>query len=168
MTGGGQENGLRSGTENVPAIAGFAKALEIAAMERVIETDRLSILQHYFIDELQRRFPDTILNGSYTEGERLVNNINITFMGKNGNMFDHEFFLLELDARGIACSTKSACLRDDDESYVVRALRNACAKEIADRETSAQAIRFSLGRCTTKKDIDYTLKMIDEIMSKRI
>jgi cysteine desulfurase len=183
ITGGGQESSLRSGTENVPAIAGFAKALEIAAEERDSETARLFILQKYFVGELQRRVPGIILNGSYAERERLVNNINVTFPnkqqknGRNDFDFDHEFFLLELDVRGVACSTKSACLRDDDESYVIRALRTAGSekkeKGIHDEKssvatTSAQAIRFSLGRFTTMKDLDYTLKMIDEIMSKRI
>ena len=171
MTGGGQESGLRPGTENVPAIAGFAKALEIATAERTGETARLSILQDYFVEGLKRCVPDIILNGSYGYSKRLVNNINITFPGKirdGGDSshdfeFNHEFFLLELDARGITCSTKSACLRDDDESYVVRALRTA-----AEIEISAQAIRFSLGRFTTKKDIDYSLKMINEIMCRHV
>jgi cysteine desulfurase len=165
ITGGGQEDSLRSGTENVPAIAGFSKALEIATAERSDEITRLSTLQNYFVEELKKRVPDINFNGSYAEGKRLVNNINVTFPKKQKSdvEFDHEFFLLELDARGVSCSTKSACLRDEDESYVVRALRTASEAKI-----SAQAIRFSLGRFTTKKDIDYTLKMIDEIMLKRI
>jgi cysteine desulfurase len=184
MTGGGQENDLRPGTENVPAIAGLAKALEIALKEHGSAIAHLFFLQNYFIGELKRRIPGIILNGSYAEGKRLVNNVNVTFPTfpkKNNTVvnpaatsvshataFDHEFFLLELDARGIACSTKSACLRDADESYVVRALRNASKNaskaEKSGMEYSAQSIRFSLGRFTTKKDIDYTLKMIDEIM----
>jgi cysteine desulfurase len=179
MTGGGHESGVRPGTENIPAIAGFAKALEIAAAERVSETKRLLTLRNYFVEELKRLVPGIILNGSYVESERLVNNINVTFPRKQKNGidpdrdldFDHEFFLLELDVRGIALSTKSACLRDEDESYVVRALRNARDREVdggssGREQSSAQAIRFSLGRKTAKKDIDYTLGMIDEILMK--
>lgn len=164
MAGGGQENGLRPGTENVPAIAGFTKALFLAAEERTRETVRLLKLRDYFIEELKKRLPDIILNGSYGEGRRLVNNINVT------GDFDHEFFLLELDVRGIACSTKSACLRDEDESYVVRALRAADTVDTVASagRAAAQSIRFSLGRFTMKKDIDYTLKMIDEIISLRL
>jgi len=157
MYGGGQENGLRSGTENVAAAAGFAKALEVAAIEKEEESKRIVILRDYFIEQLKIRFSDLQVNGAYTKGDtekRLVNNINVTL--KN---FDHEFFLLQLDARGVLCSTKSACLRDEDESYVIRALYKTTAQK------TPQSLRFSLGRFTTKRNIDFALKMIDDILS---
>lgn len=166
MYGGGQENGLRSGTENVAAAAGFAKALEIAGEERQTETVRIVGLRDYFIEQLKTRFSALKIHGAYAAGDiekRLANNINVTLAGeeKTGitkTDIDHEFFLLQLDVRGVMCSTKSACLRDEDESYVLRALKNAVQK-------TPQALRFSLGRFTKKRDIDYALKMIDDIVA---
>jgi cysteine sulfinate desulfinase/cysteine desulfurase-like protein len=74
---------------------------------------------------------------------------------------DHEFLLLKLDARGVACSTKSACLRDESESYVIRALRRAQATAVQNGTLSAatfpqtpHALRFSFGRWTTKRELD--------------
>jgi|ERR1035437_4687536 cysteine desulfurase len=154
LYGGGQENDMRPGTENIPAIAGFARAIEIAVSDRVKETKRLAILRDYFIDRLKKKNPTIEIQGTYKKGDttiRLANNINVSFPD-----MDHEFFLLELDARGIACSTKSSCLRDEDESYVLRAMGKTGKK--------AQSLRFTLGRGTTKADIDYTLKNIDELV----
>jgi cysteine desulfurase len=165
MYGGGQENGLRSGTENVAGAVGFSKALEIAALERITETMRLVALRDYFIDQLRtktKEHPKTKvsgsssdsfrINGAYTAGDartRIANNINVSLPG-----VDHEFFMLQLDARGVACSTKSACLRDEDESYVLKAIGE-----------KGQSLRFSLGRFTKKKDIVRALKFIDEILA---
>jgi len=82
---------------------------------------------------------------------------------------DHEFLLLKLDARGVACSTKSACLRDEDESYVIRALRRAQTAAAANSNLPASsvpltphAIRFSFGRWTTKCEIDRTIVALVE------
>ena len=161
LLGGGQEDGLRPSTENVPAIAGFAKAMAIARDERGSSEDktgdgiatgevvRLTKLRDYFIKTLIHRHTGTRVNGSHAPHERIANNVNVTFPN-----IDHEYFVLELDARGVACSTKSACLRDADTSYVITAIGNA----------EGQSVRFSLGRTTTKRDIDETLKIIDEIM----
>jgi cysteine desulfurase len=169
MYGGGQEKGLRSGTENVAGILGFAKALEIAAMERGDvsgriggEIARVAGLRDYFIEQLRKRFPALIVHGAYqpfdpnTE-KRIANNINVTLgLPSSGakKEIDHEFFLLQLDVRGVSCSTKSACLWDSDESYVLKAIG-----------ARGQSLRFSLGRFTSKKDIRYALKSIDEILA---
>ncbi len=146
MFGGGQENDLRPGTENVPGILGFTKALEIAKKENKnnTETDRLTQLRDYCMEKLSSNVPGVVINGDRTQ--RIANNINMSIPG-----VDHEFLLLQLDVRGIACSTKSSCLRDEDESYVIKALGE-----------SRQSLRFSFGRSTTKKDIDYLVKSIDE------
>jgi cysteine desulfurase len=159
MYGGGQENGLRSGTENVAGAVGFSKALEIAALERTVETMRLVALRDYFIDQLRAKTKVGIssndnfrINGAYTAGDarsRVANNINVSLPN-----IDHEFFMLQLDARGVVCSTKSACLRDEDESYVLRAIGE-----------KGQSLRFSLGRFTKKKDIVRALKFIDETLA---
>ncbi len=147
MYGGGQEDGLRPGTENTAGIIGFAKALTIAAQEKVKETKRLTTLREYAFEKLIQTIPGLVINGD--RAERIANNISISIPG-----IDHEFLLLQLDVRGIQCSTKSSCLRDEDESYVLRALRG--------QGTIEQALRFSLGRSTTKKDLDYLVKSIDD------
>ncbi len=130
--GGGQEKGLRSGTENVPGIMGFALALEIADKLRDKEFKRLGELKNFFIKELK----GIKINGSPEKTSPHILNISIPGI-------DNEFFVLKLDAKGIECSTKSACLRDEDESYVLRAIG-------ADSRTS---IRFSFGRSTSKNDL---------------
>jgi cysteine desulfurase len=158
--GGGQENSARPGTENVPAIAGFAKALEIADVERVKETKRLTVLRDYFVTSLQKIEKIKVnIHGAYTLGDstaRLANNINVSF----DTQVDHEFLSLELDAQGILCSTKSSCLQDEDESYVLRALAKNSPK------MAKNSLRFTLGRYTTKKDIDYTTQMITKLLTK--
>jgi cysteine desulfurase len=152
IVGGGQESCMRAGTENIPGIVGFAQALEIAHIEREKETARLATLRDMFIDELLKHHPQCVLNGSRTE--RIANNVNISIPD-----IDNEFFVLQLDAAGIACSTKSSCLRDENESYVIEALHH-------DKQRSASSIRFSFGRFTKKGDIAYILKVIDRILKK--
>lgn len=131
--GGGQESGLRSGTENIPAIRGFAKALEIANNEREVEVKRVIELRNYFIKELKKVREDIKVN---CEGSPFILNVTIP-------KIDNEFFVLQLDARGISCSTKSSCLGDSDESYVLNAMG----------VNSKESIRFSFGRWTTKRDL---------------
>lgn len=151
--GGGQERGLRSGTENIPAIMGFAKALDIAEKERIRMRIWMGELRERFIDGLKSIRADIQVNGS----ELMINDnqsphiLNVSIPG-----IDNEFFVLQLDARGIACSTKSSCLRDEDESYVLKAIG-------AHSKTS---IRFSFGRWTKKGDIKRALGIIKEVFKK--
>ncbi len=151
--GGGQEKGINPGTENVPAIVGLAKALELAQKEREKESARLSRLRDYFIKGILKSVPDTVLNGSAEK--RLPNNVNISFLGVEG-----ESIVLYLDARGIACSTGSACNSDNLEvSHVIRALGRPY-------EYAHGSVRFTLGKKTKKEDIDYVLKVLPEIIKK--
>lgn len=174
--GGGQERGVRSTTENVPAIAGFAKAFEIVTAEREKESARLTKLRDYFYsnllqnigievtkegekgkngrksDRMSGQFKRVVINGDLWE--RLPNNINISLPG-----LDTEFLLLKLDAVGIACSTKSSCLGSEGGSYVVRAIGGG-------EERANSTLRFSLGRHTTKKDVDFLLKCLHKIAPK--
>lgn len=152
IIGGGQERGLRSGTENVPAIVGFVKALTIVDVMREKETERLAVLQNYFVALVKNNFPGAIINGSLTE--RLPNNINVTFPGIPG-----EQLVIELDAHGIAVSAQSACTTDDDASYVLQAIDS-------NRNTNDGGVRFSMGRSTTKKDIDYLVHALQTIITK--
>lgn len=148
--GGGQEKGLRSGTENVPLIVGLAKAIEIANKNNFKNNERLSKLRDYFIKKIEEKIPQAVLNGDRIQ--RLPNNINISISG-----IDPEFVVLELDEKGIVCSTKSACLKDESASYVISALSR-------DRNHSQTSLRFSLGLETAKKDIDYVVKILAELI----
>jgi len=151
--GGGQEMNLRSGTENVPGIVGFAKALELAQKDREKESERLTKLRDYFIEEILQRIPRTVLNGSVSE--RLPNNVNVSFHGVEGEAVE-----LYLDAKGIACSTGSACTSSSLEpSHVVMALGRPY-------EYAHGSVRFTMGKKTTKQELDYVLKVLPDIIKK--
>lgn len=152
MYGGGQESGLRSGTENVPAIVGLAAALEIAQKDRAKENARLVKLRDYFIAEILKRTPGAILNGHAQN--RLPNNINISIPRLEG-----EAVVIYLDEKGVAVSTGSACSSTElIPSHVVSTLGRS-------REYAGGSLRFSLGRNTTKKDLDYVLKVLPDIVT---
>lgn len=151
LFGGGQERGLRSGTENVPSIVGLAKALEIAQAERVAENQRLSQLRDRLSEGLLKRIPKTILNGHPTE--RLPNNVNVSILDIEG-----EAFTLFLNEFGIYASTGSACTSESlDPSHVIIAtgLPYECAHG---------SIRFTLGRKTTEEEVDYVLNIVPKVV----
>src|SRR3989338_6493373 len=144
IIGGGQEMRMRSGTEPVALIVGLAKALEIAQAERVAESARLAPLRDYFVSEIQRRVPKVILNGH--PAKRLPNNINISILYIEG-----EALVLYLDAKRISFSTGSACTSESLEpSHVILALGKPY-------EFAHASMRFTMGRSTTKEDLDYVL-----------
>ena len=153
LQGGGQEKNLRSGTENVPAIAGFAKALEIADTRRAAEAPRLTELRDYLIRRLTTEIHKTVLNGHATE--RLPNNVNISVLDVEG-----EAVILYLDAKGIAISTGSACTSTTlDPSHVILALGKPY-------EYAHSSLRFTLGRSTTRGDLDYLMDVFPSIIEK--
>jgi len=154
--GGGQEKGMRSGTENVPAIVGFAEALNICQNLREKETLRLTKLRDYVIEKILAEFPNAHLNGDRTA--RLPNNINICFEG-----LDAEFAVIKLDAKGIACASVSSCknLTENSSSYVIKALGEDREKRLACAESS---LRFSMGRTTTKKDLDFLFQNLKKVL----
>jgi len=150
MYGGGQEKKIRPGTENVPAIIGFAKALEIAEKEREKESKRLTKLRDYMIKEILNKIPKTQLNGDAIN--RLPNNVNISILEIEG-----ESLLLRLDMKGISASSGSACTSGSlDPSHVILALGKPSF-------VAHGSLRFTLGRSTTKKDIDYVLEVLPKI-----
>lgn len=152
MFGGNQESGLRPGTENTASILGLAKALQIAEKNKEKEIKRLTELRDYFFEKL-KKIPRLIINGDLAN--RLPNNINITIP-----KIPSDLLVIELSARGIMASAKSACKAGDGKaSHVLQAIN----KKIKETDGS---IRFSLGRNTTKKDIDYTLKSLSQILTK--
>jgi cysteine desulfurase len=149
--GGGQENGLRSGTENTAGIVGLAAALELAQKERARESKRSVGLRDYLVKSVLNEIPRTYLNGHPTQ--RLPNNANFTILDVEG-----ESMVLRLSEKGICASTGSACTsRSLEPSHVLRAI--GLPKEVAHG-----SLRFSLGKSTTKKDIDYTVKELKGIV----
>jgi cysteine desulfurase len=154
VKGGGQEEGLKPGTENVPAIIGMVKALEITQRMREKESKRLIELRDYFFREIFNVIPEVKINGS--KNERLPNNINFCIPNINA-----EFLVLELDAKGIACASLSSCenLNNESVSYVVRSLPEGekCARS---------SIRLSMGRGTRKGDLKAVLKLLPGLVMK--
>ncbi len=151
--GGGQERGMRSGTENIPSIVGLSKAFEIAQKMCEKESKRVAALRDYLIRNILKIIPESMLNGS--QMSRLPNNVNVTIKGVEG-----ESLVLYLDAHGIACSTGSACTSQDlNPSHVIIALGKS-------REDAHCSIRFTLGRKTTKDNIDYLLKVLPGTVKK--
>jgi cysteine desulfurase len=147
LAGGSQEMGLRAGTENIPLIVGLAKALELAEEDKTKEIDRLTKIRNHFIDRVLVEIEGSQLNGS--REKRLPNSVNISIPN-----IDSEFMIIKLDNKGIACSSKSACMgKVKKDSYVVEALGNKIGN----------SLRFTLGRDTTMKDINFvvdTLKVL--------
>lgn len=153
ILGGRQEMGLRAGTEPVGLSVGLSKALEIAQNEKESESNRLTALRNYFIEQLLNKIPKAVLNGHPTK--RLPNNINISVPGANG-----EEMVIHLDAAGIACSTGSACSSELSEpSHVILSLGRS-------RELANSSLRLTMGRSTTKEDLDYVLEKLPAIMNK--
>ncbi len=148
--GGGQEDGLRSGTENVAYIVGLAKALEITENIKEKEVKRLTVLRDHFINKLLESIPQAVLNGD--REARLPNNVHITIPD-----VEDDVLVVELDARGVACSSKSACKASSGEgSHVTLAIDGI----------EGSHLRFSLGRDTVKKDVEYVTRAISHILKK--
>ncbi|MCS7201797.1 MAG: cysteine desulfurase NifS [Dictyoglomus sp.] len=153
LHGGEQEGRRRAGTENVAGIVGMGKALELAILELDKEMERLTKLRDYFISEVERRIPDSYLNGDRTK--RLPNNINFSFAYIEG-----EALLLNLDMEGIGVSTGSACSSSSLEpSHVLSAIGVPI-------ELVHGSLRFTLGLWTTKEDLEYTLNILEKTVNK--
>ncbi len=148
IIGGGQEHGLRAGTENLQAIIGFAKAVTLIGKN---DTKTIALIRDYAIAQLQKKLPGIILNGPIGD-ERLANNINICIPG-----LESEAILLELDKYGISAGSGSACTAHSVEpSHVLKAI-GVPAKYING------ALRFSLGRDTTKADMDRLVGALERV-----
>ena len=154
VSGGDQERGQRTGTENVPGLAGFGKAAELAVAHRAAEHARLSGLRTELLAGLRDVAPFAIVNAAPPE-HQLPGTINITFPG-------HESIhvLAGLDCYEIAASVGSACTADRVEpSHVLLGMG-------IDRERALQSIRLSMGTGTTSKDLRYLLKVLDEVLAR--
>ncbi len=158
MFGGDQEMGLRPGTENVTSAIALVKALSEVEKIKDKESARLMKLRDYFIDKLKdlsRVHLDNklIINGGLVN--RLPNNVNITIPN-----IPSDLLVIELSARGVFASAKSACKSGDGKaSHVIKAIH-------PDIKDTDGFLRFSLGRQTQKADIDQTIKILNQILLK--
>ena len=158
--GGGQEAGKRSGTENIPLIVGFAKAVEILEKTKEKESKRVAKLRDEFFDGVKKFVSTAVVNGDLKN--RLPNNINISIPGQDGEMM-----VLRLDEAGIICSAASACASGSGESFVVRKIsENSKLCNNKAGSLAKSTLRFSLGRDTKKSDIEFLLKQLAKIVSK--
>lgn len=152
INGGGQERGLRSGTENVAGCIGFAKALVDAQSIRVSEAKRVELHRDYLISQLKKHIQDAVINGDTRQ--RLPNNVHVTIPGQNGERLVHL-----LDALGIQAATGSACSANNDKpSHVLLALGLSV-------DEANSSLRFSLGRATTKSDVAFLVKSLVQLVA---
>lgn len=147
QTGGGQESGLRAGTQNVPYIVGFAEALRLTAEERDGRIDHVRPLRDRIIGTILEEIPDSRLTGHPIN--RLPNHCSFAFKGMDGNLL-----LTLLDAVGFACSSGSACKTGNPESSEVMAAIGLSP------EWGLGSLRVTLGAGTTPADVDAFLKAL--------
>ncbi len=149
LHGGGQERGVRSGTLDTPAIAAFAVAVDTAVAARPSQAPRIASLREELVAGVQARVPGAVVSGDPDPAGRLPGIAHFTFTDCEGDSL-----LYLLDARGVECSTGSACQAGVPQpSHVLRAMG-------MDDTQSRGALRFSLGHTSTKTDVDAVLEAI--------
>ena len=152
IDGGGQEMHMRAGTENVASIAGFAKAMEDAAV--MPDMTRIRQMQKSLFDGL-RTIPGCVVNGTCAQEKRLPGNVNVSFPG-----LDAESLVLHLDRVGICCSAASACTAGVSEpSHVLLAIGR-------DREEASSSLRFTLGQRNTMDEIEYIITQVRRMVTQ--
>ncbi|MAT13289.1 MAG: IscS subfamily cysteine desulfurase [Rhodopirellula sp.] len=155
VTGGGQENGLRSGTVNPAGIVGMATAMQIAVNEMAVENRSLFEKRNRLYTQLAERIPDLVLNGPSLKlpAIRLPNNLNISFSNVDGEA-------LMMSMRELAVSSGSACSSTNPEpSHVLRSIG------LSDDMTRA-SLRFGLGRFNTEDEIDFAIELVTRSVSR--
>ncbi|MCH2371468.1 MAG: aminotransferase class V-fold PLP-dependent enzyme [Pirellulales bacterium] len=155
VTGGGQENGLRSGTVNPAGIVGMATAMQIAVNEMAVENRSLYEKRNRLYTQLAERIPDLVLNGPSLKlsAIRLPNNLNISFSNVDGEA-------LMMSMRELAVSSGSACSSTNPEpSHVLRSIG------LSDDMTRA-SLRFGLGRFNTEDEIDFAIELVTRSVSR--
>ena len=153
IVGGGQENGMRSGTENVASIVGFGKACEIAK-ERLNENiSNFQTLHSSMLSKIVKEIPYVKSNGH--PEKRIFNNVHLTFMGVNG-----EDLIIKLDEHGIAASTGSACsVHTQKASHVLKAMG-------FNHEQITGSLRISFGYMNTLDEINQTVEVLKKVVSE--
>lgn len=153
IDGGHQEKNKRAGTENVPAIVGLGKAIEMAYQDLEEHSKKIKDLRDYYLSEVQNKIPYIRINGDIEK--RLPGNSNISFRYIEG-----EGLLLNLDIKGICASSGSACTSGSlDPSHVLLAI--GLTHEIAHG-----SLRISIGKYNTKEEVDYLVESLVEIVQK--
>jgi cysteine desulfurase len=151
--GGGQERGIRSGSENIPGIVGFGRAAQIAKEELPAESARLGALRDRLVKGIMGAIPDTFLNGHATK--RVPNNASIRFLYIEG-----ESLILNLETKGVAVSSGSACASKTLEpSHVLMCIG-------LPHEEAHGTLQFSLNRYTNEEDIDHVIAVLPEIVKR--
>lgn len=154
ILGGGQEGGYRSGTENLPAIVGMGVAADLARVERASEVARLTELRDRLLAGVLARVPGARQTGASGEG-RLPHHASVVVSGVKADSV-----LMELDLRGVAASSGSACNASTGEpSHVLRAI--GC-----DREAAEGSLCFTLGRWTTAGEVDFLLEILPGVVER--
>ena len=152
ILGGGQERNLRSGTENLAAAAGLAKALELAQNQRHQEVRRLVQLRDFFSRGISKLAPDTTINDSARNQSPHI--LHVTFPGR-----DNERLMMQLDEAGVQVAVGSACSASSQQpSHVLKAIG------LSDAEARA-SLRFSFGRLTSKKQLAATLETLAAVLA---
>lgn len=150
--GGAQERKRRAGTENVPGIVGYGKAVELAIADLQERTEKETELRDYLIKRVETEIPFTRVNGD--RSKRLPNNVNFCF-----RFIEGESLLIMLDMKGICASSGSACTSGSlDPSHVLLAIG-------LEHEIAHGSLRLTLGRDTTKEEIDITIEELKKIVS---
>jgi cysteine desulfurase len=150
ILGGGQEFGLRSGTENVAAVIGLAKALELATQSRQVEAERLTKLRRELEARLAEIYPVVVINGGKKRAPHIVS---ASFIGQ-----DNERLMMELDEHGLAVAVGSACSAGrGDLSPVLTAIGLS-------HDQISSTLRFSLGRQTKRSDVARLITELSKIL----
>ena len=153
LNGGHQEKDKRAGTENLAGIVGLGKACEIAKDNLKYHIKHIKNLRDYFNEEVKKNIENIRINGS--QNNRLPGNSNISFLG-----IDSTALLLELDKKGICCSSGSACnSKEEKPSHVLTAIG-------LDTDTAKSTLRFTFGEFNTKAEVDYLLQNLKESIKK--
>ena len=155
LHGGGQERDVRSGTLDTPGIAGFAAALAAAVERRPTRAPEIAALRDELLRRVTLAVPDAVVNGDVAAGGRLPGNAHVSFPGAEGDAL-----LMLLDARGVECSTGSACSAGIPEpSHVLLAMG-------VDEATARSSLRFSLGATSTVADVDALVAALPEAVAR--
>lgn len=153
ISGGNQERGKRGGTVDVPAVAGFGKAVEIAVRDMAINQQKMRSERDYLLKNIQEKIDYVTVNG---QPHQKINGIlNISF-----DMVDNESLLMLLDMEGVAVSIGSACTSNSAEpSHVLKAMK-------LDDDIVKSSIRISFGKNTSRSDLDYVVDVLEKAVSQ--
>jgi len=153
IVGGGQENGMRSGTENVASIVGFGKACEIAKDKLSDNISHFQTLHSSMLSRIVKEIPHVKLNGH--PEKRIFNNIHLTFLGVNG-----EDLIIKLDEHGIAASTGSACsVHTQKASHVLKAMG-------FNHEQITGSLRISFGYMNTLDEVEQVVEVLKKVVAE--